>query len=431
MSEVAVTLDTTDWQWLLDTFAFPATTQGQRVRAKIAAAIPPPPPPHLPVGPLALALSADGKSIHATQAPEGTKQLHVAFSSTQTSSSTEYKDFAVLDLTGAPTAIGPAYGASFPWVSAQADGAGAWTARQRLTVPEEPRPTEEPKSGGFTPGLVTNSDDGVPGLLHPAVVREEFSIDTSPGVVAAAAKVHHDAGRVLQPLAGAQGRIANEGEAKGLRAWAEACAQYGVTAIELENETNNQIANNKGDAEAYGHIAGIGVSALHGTPSGLLVQASDFGKPAGEWTQGVLKVLAGNRPLGYTIHPYPGQTSATGVDEWGGPMLERLVKLLEAFGDPTRIYGTEWGTTSDNGRVLSDGKAYNYEGAGQIIAHHSAALREKAKGRLAQLLYYQSHDQAASGSTNNREAFFGAVKADGSAKGQMTTAVQAFLASGS
>jgi hypothetical protein len=79
--------------------------------------------------------------------------------------------------------------------------------------------------------------------------------------------------------------------------------------------------------------------------------------------------------------------------------------------------------------VFTSGQKATYAEAAQIIERDPYELQADAKGRLAQLDYYQAEDQRPHGAGTEREWFFGALTNTGARKGVVTTAVEAFLAS--
>lgn len=276
------------------------------------------------------------------------------------------------------------------------------------------------------------------------VIRVALSIDTAASTVAAEAKRWQERGCRMQPMATFQSRLPTEAEAKGLKAWAEACSPYGVEKIEFGNETNYQITNNKANGETYGKRAKEAAEALAGTGGmeariKLLVQGSDAGTGQHEWLDGIFvawpAIVSHGSFGGWTIHAYPGQHEYTGsqVDTFGIPMLERMVKRLEEQGDTTAaIYDTEWGAPSTSaGTTMTSGQSLNWEEAANLLKAHRVKLETASKGkgatvRLKQLLLYQAHDQHPEGETN-REYYFGALTSSGGNKGAFTSFAKAFL----
>jgi hypothetical protein len=163
-----------------------------------------------------------------------------------------------------------------------------------------------------------------------------------------------------------------------------------------------------------------------------LIQASDGGTNSAVW---VNEMFAAAPDLaayaaGWTIHPYSGQQTAAQTDSFGIPMMNRMVTQLANHGDTTTpIDVTEWGFTSANGQMLSDGKHYTYAEAAVMAEAHLAKLKIAAGAHpLHSFLVYQDRNQTEG--TNNRECYFGALTHTGGPKGAYTTAIEKLLAQG-
>ena len=96
------------------------------------------------------------------------------------------------------------------------------------------------------------------------------------------------------------------------------------------------------------------------------------------------------------------------------------------------MYITEFGFASDNGRCLSDNygwdRCMSYDTAASTLKSSISAMRARYASRLAGLYLYSASDLNNPGATTDREAYFGALKMDRSAKGTYTTEVKAGLA---
>ena len=124
---------------------------------------------------------------------------------------------------------------------------------------------------------------------------------------------------------------------------------------------------------------------------------------------------------GWVIHPY-GPGHAERVNRvWG--------MVSEHGGGSLKFYATEFGLAVDNGRVLNDNYRYptaiTYRQAAPLLTQAIADL--KATGKVAQVMLYQSTDQKPAGITNNREAYFGLLQANGESKGAYTRAAMAAM----
>jgi hypothetical protein len=393
----SATFDAEDCAEILRIAAFTSSPQDERIRTALEAT---------QVSSVRIVQSGDGAV--AWEVPAGTARVHWACLPSLVSPSSAARYF---DLAPGADFVPPV---GFPAVDALAQDAsgnpiGGWAGRILIL------------QAGISTGLVLNADVTSPVTKRAVAlgahrIRVEFPIDSAPSAIQALQAAYP--GVTVQPLAGFPGRIATRSEAAGLASWP------GV--VEFGNETNYQVPNTFVNGKLYGESAAAAIAA----GARILVQGSDAGSGSGEWLSGVFAGLGAARPVGWTIHPYPGGVDAAATDGWGIPMMQRLVSGLESHGDfTTPIYATEWGVPTDNGRTLSDGKHYTFAEAALMTTQHVGALRTASRGRLAQLLVYCGHDLAATGTTTNREEFFGTLTLSGGPKGAYTTAVAALLTS--
>lgn len=376
-------------------------------------------------------LSPDHTSIEVSSFPSGTTSVKVAVMKDLAGTGVTYPS-ALTQISQLPYKPPAGYPVvDMLALSAKDAAIGGWAGRKQTTPVKPPEPAPEPKPLGLQTGLVTNGDNVVPASLKPKVVRLEFSIDTPPATVVRTAQMLAARGILLQPLAGFSGRIPTAAEAKALGAWAIALKGL-VKLIEFGNETNYQIANTSANGRLYAGRSKEAVEAMAGTGVGLLVQASDAGAKNTLWVDGEFEAVPNLASLvaGWTIHPYWGGPNAKSPDSFGGPMMVRLIAALEKHGDfKDPIYATEWGEPTDNGVEFTSGQKATFAETAQIIERDPYELQADAKGRLAQLDYYQAFDQRPHGAGTEREWFFGALTNTGERKGVVTTAVEAFLAS--
>jgi hypothetical protein len=251
----------------------------------------------------------------------------------------------------------------------------------------------------------------------------------------------------VQPLAGFYGRMPSASEARNLASWAQAYGPGGtywnshggtpepIEAIEFGNETS--YTYQYGDSqtspsyrergERYGERfkeAAEAISAA-GSSVGLLAQADDW---TGNWVGAIFKAVPGFARFvaGWTIHPY-GPT-------WK-KRIEDLIRQTGEHGAPATIPidVTEWGLSTDNGRCLSENYGWNrcmsYTEAGEVLKRTVAEMRQAFASRLQDFILYQVHDLSASGSSGDREQYFGALQLGHQAKGTFTGAVESMLAS--
>lgn len=114
--------------------------------------------------------------------------------------------------------------------------------------------------------------------------------------------------------------------------------------------------------------------------------------------------------------------------------MDRLLAWTAEKGAPSTLpmWVTEWGLASDNGRCLSDNygwdKCMTYATAAGAVTSTVADMRAKYGSRLRSVFLYQGRDQVASGTSTNREHYFGALRGDMTDKGTYSGAVRALLA---
>ena len=97
------------------------------------------------------------------------------------------------------------------------------------------------------------------------------------------------------------------------------------------------------------------------------------------------------------------------------------------------MFFTEDGISSDNGSCLSpDNYAWDrcmtYAAAGQSLESKHNTLRAEYGDRLRLYIVYSLRDLRDPGVTNLREHYFGAVKNNGTDKGELTAAVRRIMA---
>jgi len=130
---------------------------------------------------------------------------------------------------------------------------------------------------------------------------------------------------------------------------------------------------------------------------------------------------------GVTFHIYgpPGGSNVF-------PKMQDVLNRMASHGAPNtiKIWVTEDGVASDNGRNLTDNYGWP---TNQTYAQAGAALRQKLSAvlghatigpRMAVWTNYQAHDQQPTGTTNEREAYFGVVQSNQAAKGDITQSVR-------
>src|SRR5215213_951383 len=283
--------------------------------------------------------------------------------------------------------------------------------------------------------------------LGAHTARLDYGIGTSASSMASVIDAYAKAGIRPLLLATFYGRNPTTAEAQNLGTWA---AMYGpggsfwagktypantaVTSIELGNETSYtyQFSDNSSStyaarAQTYALRAKDAAAAIAASNSrvGLLVQG-DNAQQQTAWVQNMFRAVPdlGQRAAGWTIHPY-GPNWAARIDS--------TVNSTATAGSPARpIWVTEWGLSSDNGRCLSDNYGWNkcmtYGEAASTLHSVLSGMPTRYGSRLGAFFLYQAHDQYATGTKTGREAYFGALQSNGSAKGAYTTELKADLA---
>lgn len=279
--------------------------------------------------------------------------------------------------------------------------------------------------------------------------RMEFGIGTSASQLAPIIEEYARAGIRPLLLAGFDGRLPTAAEAQNLASWA---AEFGpggtfwqgksfptgtaVTAIEFGNETSYTYQFSDNSTSAYASRAQTyalrlkeAYEAIHAVnPNvGLLGQADD-GDNGPEWVDNMFAAVPnlGQMVAGWTVHPYgPGWETK----------INRLISQTNSVGAPSTIPIdiTEWGLASDNGRCLSDNYGFNqcmtYQEAATTLQSNLAAMRTRYGSRLASFYLYEARDEDATGTSTEREGYFGTLQSDEAPKGAYTTTVQSLLAS--
>ena len=159
----------------------------------------------------------------------------------------------------------------------------------------------------------------------------------------------------------------------------------------------------------------------------MLAQADDGGTRSSVWVTRMFTAVPklGRMVAGWTVHPYGPR------DSWA-PKLRRVIAHTAAMRAPARvpIDVTEYGISSSGGDELSDNYGWP---ADMTYAEAAAALRQTVAGmrtdreireRLWLFLVYSAYDLREPGATGDREAYFGALRHDLSAKGAYTRAVR-------
>jgi hypothetical protein len=319
-----------------------------------------------------------------------------------------------------------------------------------------PTPTPTPAPASFESGIVSGSDVmgevPVAGRLGAKVVRVEFGIAQPASALRPVIGAYAANGVRVVPLAGFHASMPTVDEARNLANWAREFGPGGtfwsgradglmaIHEIEFGNETsygyqygdNWDSASYLARAKTYAlrlKDAQIAIQAVN--PSvGLLGQIDDANTGSQNWISGVFSAVPdiGSRVSGWSIHPY-GQRST-----WETRM-DHVIAWSAARGAPATIplWITEWGLSTDNGRCLTDNytwdKCMTYATAGTTLTTTVRDMRAKYGSRLHAVILYSGRDLRATGTSTERESYFGALRQDMSDKGAYSVAVRALLAS--
>lgn len=327
---------------------------------------------------------------------------------------------------------------------------GLWSPEVSISYPAVP-PAAEPASS--TPelqsGIVSGhepADFTAVAHLGAKLVRVGFHIEDTVAELQPAIEKYAAIGVRVLPLAEFGGRMPTAAEAQGVAKWASAFGPGGtfwagrsdgslaIKAIEFGNETDysQQYHDEAGDAsyrergELYAvrvKEAGQAITAA-GSKVGLLVQADDT---SGDWMNAMYSAVPEITKYiaGWTMHSYGGQ-------EWNEYRFSQLKKQAAEHGaSAIPIDVTEWGVTSDNGRCLEYNDGLNpcmtYAEAAQEVKSTLTWMKAQLASKLAMFIFYQTGDQAPSGTTTNWQDYFGALGHEGQMKGPYTEAVEEVL----
>ncbi len=356
-----------------------------------------------------------------------------------------------------PAAVG---GATVHYSVRTAVPGSAWAVEVSISYPASPPPPPppppppvEPPSTGFEPGI--NAGRIYPGQvdlsgatqLGAKLVRVEFPIEWTAAQLEQTIAGYANAGIKVAPLATFRGRMPSPAEAQNLASWAKAYGpggtfwsthnqgQLAIQTIEFGNETDGgyQYGDGAGApsytarAEAYAtrlKEAAVAISAT-GVKVGMLSVSEDW---TGDWMNGMFAAVPnlGSYVAGWVSHPYgPSWKTA----------FENIVHQTAAHGAPSSIPidVTEWGVSSDNGRCLGDNYGWNpcmtYQQAAETLRGVTGEMHHMLGSRLGMFMVYQIRDQQNSGTTAERESYFGIMQHEQQAKGAYTEAAKELLAS--
>ena len=321
-------------------------------------------------------------------------------------------------------------------------------------VPDAPSVSSARSStNAFTVGINSGSaaawEARVSSQLRPSVVRIDFDISTPTAEIAPTIAALAARGSRVQPVATFVGRLPGDADAGRLAAWARAFGPGGtfwkgrsdgrlaIRYIEFGNETNQGYqyddcgpgcSDYRQRARDYALRFKEAQQAIHSAQGnrkvGLLAIADE--SDASTWADGMYEAVPDltHRVAGWVAHPY------------GPDYMSKLASLTASVSrhgaGRVRIFVTEFGIATDNGRCLDDNygwpKCLTYEQAADRLRRAVKEMHAAYGKRLAELLLFAQVDQKPSGTTSDREAYFGAVQSHGQPKGPVTTAVRNLLA---
>jgi hypothetical protein len=300
----------------------------------------------------------------------------------------------------------------------------------------------------IVPGSLASTEPGTIHQLGAHSVRMGYPIETPASQLAGVMEEYAKVGMRIMLLATFTGKVPTSAQAANLASWAAAYGPGGtfwqgksfpadtaMTDIEFGNETSYtyQFSDNSEEAiaeraQSYALRFKEAEESIHAVAPavGLLAQGDNGETDGSTWVDNMFKAVPNLAQLvaGWTIHPY-GIESVRRISE--------MIAQTQAAGAPSTIpiYVTEWGLSTDNGRCLSENYGWNpcmsYEEAATDLATSVTAMHEHFGGRLRAIYLYQAQDLASSGSSTDREEYFGALRQDGARKGAYTTEVEALL----
>ena len=326
--------------------------------------------------------------------------------------------------------------------------------RYAATAAPVPAPATATPNPAFQVGVVSGSDvineARTTAKLGAKLVRVEFAIGTPATNLRAAIAAHAANGTRVLPLAGFHGRLPTVTEARNVAEWARmfgpggtfwanrADGHLAVRAIEFGNETSYGYQyGDQWDKPSYAarareyalRLKDAHVAIRAANPQvGLLGQIDDANTGSQNWIDGVFAAVpdVGSRVVGWTIHPYGPRRN------WEARMDRTLAWAAARGAQPRPLWVTEWGLTTDNGRCLSDNytwdKCMTYAAAATNLSSTVAGMRARYGTRLAAFFLYQGRDLRATGTSTNREHYFGALRSDLSDKGPYSSVVRSLLA---
>ena len=353
-------------------------------------------------------------------------------------------------VTGTSVTPAPVPGKVVSFSVRAASSANGWAGEVTIGYPD-PAPwsaTGYPFSVGLVAGSALNSQLGYLQRVGARTARLEFDIDTPLSVIAPIVADYADAGIHPLLLASFDGRLPTPSEAHSLSSWAAALGPGGtywnaandpgssvVTDIEFGNETSHSYQFSDNSPAAYAarartyalRVRTAATAIRAANPRVGLLAIGDNAQQGDTWVTQMFKAVPDLSALvaGWTVHPYG--------PNWAARIQDTISSTGAAGGgSKLRVWVTEWGLATDDGRCLPDNYGFDpcmtYSAAAQTLQSVLGTMRTRFGNRIGAFYLFQASDQQASGTSRNRESYFGAVQSDGSAKGPYTATVEADLA---
>lgn len=311
-----------------------------------------------------------------------------------------------------------------------------WASEVAITYTVIEPPPPFPPPSGMAIGITGTSDwlsMLATGLdqTHARAVRLDVSRTSTTAAKDAAVSTARAEGTEPELLYPNRSTSPSTIRADALRYGPTSTSNLPLRYVELGNEDSYSYKGATATtARTYGDQAEAVANALLGTGVRLIVQADDaLYNSVTNWVANVYSTFPNvdDHPAvgGWVIHPY-GPNYLTRIN--------RLIAQTTAQGAPASfpIFVTEYGLSSDNGRCLSDNYGWNkcmtYAEAAATLRGVVNDVRTNAPA-VAQFFIYHQMDLAMPGASSDREAYFGALRRDGSPKAGYTSTI-AYLADG-
>ena len=376
--------------------------------------------------------------VLATQAPGKVKQYSVVSGTSTT-----------------PPAVP---GASVSYSVRTAVNGSAWSPEVSISYPAAVTPPTPPPSGGgsgsgaFEMGLVPESmGPSEPGIIHGLgghSVRMEFEIGVPASQLAPIVEGYAREGIRVMPLVGFDKTLPTPAQARNIATWA---AEFGpggsfwqgkslpaaaaMTTMEFGNETSYAYQFSDNSTAAVAARAQTYAIPLQGS-----LRSGPRGQPPGRNSRPGRRRRLGGIDLGQQ-HVQSGPESRRTGDRLDDPPVWARMAAIDRSTDlpdagsrrpqqhPHLHHGVGPGHRQRTlpQRQLRLEQVHELSEAANALGSTVAGMRARYGPRLHAFYLYQAQDQGPSGTSNNREEYFGALQTDGSSKGPYTAEVQSLL----